>query len=176
MDGWGRTIEQQTLEGLLYVELCVEDDEPEADGEGVVAGAALEEAADGAEGGVVCGDVGGGPVSGRGPPLWGAGGLGGGEGRHPRVVAIYGRGQRITCSQPSLVSTVPHAPPLRQPRRPRPPRAVPRTRRPPLHPPPPHRPLHIPLRPPPLPRMHHIHPQAPGHRPQRRRRPPRHEP
>jgi len=50
--GW-RTVEKEALEGLLYVELCVEDDQPEADGESVVAGAAFEEAADGIQGGVV---------------------------------------------------------------------------------------------------------------------------
>ena len=36
------TIEQKTLEGLLNLELCVEDDEPEGDGEDVVAGSAPE--------------------------------------------------------------------------------------------------------------------------------------
>jgi hypothetical protein len=37
-----RTVEQKTLEGLFYLELCVEDDEPEGYGEDVVAGSALE--------------------------------------------------------------------------------------------------------------------------------------
>lgn len=55
MHGWvqERTIEEETLQGLLYVELGVKDDEPEADGECVVAGASLEEVADGGQGGVV---------------------------------------------------------------------------------------------------------------------------
>lgn len=50
--GW-RTIEEETLEGLLYVELCVEDDESEADWECVVAGASFEKDADGIQGCVV---------------------------------------------------------------------------------------------------------------------------
>lgn len=36
-----RTIEEETLEGLFHVELCVEDDEPEADWKCVVASATL---------------------------------------------------------------------------------------------------------------------------------------
>lgn len=48
-----RTVEQEALQGLLYVEFRVKYDEPEADGECVVACAAFEEVADGVEGGVV---------------------------------------------------------------------------------------------------------------------------
>ena len=36
------TVEKKTLEGFLDLELGVEDDEPEGDGEDVVAGSALE--------------------------------------------------------------------------------------------------------------------------------------
>ena len=36
------TVEKETLEGFLDLELCVEDDKPEGDGEDVVAGSALE--------------------------------------------------------------------------------------------------------------------------------------
>lgn len=48
-----RTIEEETLEGLFHVELCVEDDEPEADWKCVVASATLEKVSDGIEGVVV---------------------------------------------------------------------------------------------------------------------------
>lgn len=48
-----RTIEKETLESLFYIQLCVEDDEAEADGEGIVGGVALEEGADCGEGGVM---------------------------------------------------------------------------------------------------------------------------
>ena len=48
--GWGeRTVQEETLEGLHDVELCVEDDQPEADWECVVTRVALEEVADGVE-------------------------------------------------------------------------------------------------------------------------------
>lgn len=46
-------IEEKTLESLLDGELRVEDDEPEGDGEGVVAGVATEKAADGGDGKVM---------------------------------------------------------------------------------------------------------------------------
>lgn len=36
------TVEKKTLESLSDLELCVEDDEPEGDGEDVVAGSALQ--------------------------------------------------------------------------------------------------------------------------------------
>lgn len=48
-----RTIEKKTLQSLLYVELDVKHDKPEADGKCVVAGASFEEVADGVQGGVV---------------------------------------------------------------------------------------------------------------------------
>ena len=41
------TIKQETLESFLDVELCVQDDEPEAHGEGLVACVASEKGADG---------------------------------------------------------------------------------------------------------------------------------
>lgn len=47
------TIEEKTLKSLLDGELRVEDDEPEGDGEGVVAGVATEKAADGGDGKVM---------------------------------------------------------------------------------------------------------------------------
>ena len=47
------TVEKETLKSLLDGELCIEDDEPERDGEGVVAGVATEKAADGGDGEVV---------------------------------------------------------------------------------------------------------------------------
>lgn len=46
-------IKEQALKGLLDVELCIEDDEAEGDGEGVVGGMKLEKGADGVEGSVV---------------------------------------------------------------------------------------------------------------------------
>lgn len=36
------TVEKKTLKGFLYLELSVEDDKPEGDGEDVVAGSAFE--------------------------------------------------------------------------------------------------------------------------------------
>ena len=47
-------VHEETWKSLLDAELCVEDDEPEADWEGIVAGAALEKLADGSERGFVC--------------------------------------------------------------------------------------------------------------------------
>jgi hypothetical protein len=65
----GLAVHEETGKGLLDTELCVEDDESEADGEGIVAGAALEKLADGGEGGFMCIVVGSkiraGPWSGR---------------------------------------------------------------------------------------------------------------
>lgn len=42
----GHTVEEEALEGLFDGELGVEDDEPEADGEGVVASVTSEEVSD----------------------------------------------------------------------------------------------------------------------------------
>jgi len=47
------TIQEETLEGLLDIELCVEDDEAEGDRECIVAGVALEKVADGVDVGIV---------------------------------------------------------------------------------------------------------------------------
>ena len=47
------TIEQETLESLLDVELCVENNESERNGESVVACMRLEKVADGDDGGIV---------------------------------------------------------------------------------------------------------------------------
>lgn len=75
------TVLEHDAEGLLDHELRVEDDQPEADGEDVVAGPALEEGADGGEGGLVrlCGRRL--RVDGRGGGEAGAGGGRGGGGR-----------------------------------------------------------------------------------------------
>ena len=43
----GHTIEQKTLQGFLYIELCVEHYEPEADRECIIAGPAFEEGTNG---------------------------------------------------------------------------------------------------------------------------------
>lgn len=51
--GGERTIEKKALQSLFDVQLCVEYDQPEADGKCVVAGASFEDVADGEQGSIM---------------------------------------------------------------------------------------------------------------------------
>ena len=90
----GNTIEEEALEGLLDLELGVEDYEPEADGEGVVGGAALEVVPDSRESSIVAflgegGQMGDGAGAARGATPAHSGGVVGGEScAHEGRVAI----------------------------------------------------------------------------------------